>query len=967
MPSRILPTLEYMLNTQVEPNEVTTLSQLVISVVRDALNAFPNHPDTSQKLLNGVQVAMTEATASSPSHELATIQLLEIFTVCLTSEEAGSSAEAVNIFRRLLSILGEPATPRRSRLVILQYVLRLRATASHRVTLVHDIDITGLAEALGRSQPIPTPRPAKLNEDPVVPKDEENERSSSRRGRCPQANDPPDRQESRSKSRIRFKDRNASLQPRVPRDPIWYIPEDVPFSTPIESAEGTEHLVSFDHTLEWSDSEDDREDDNFNSYDSALADRPSNAPTLLPVSEYIFTLKRIIQEDSDWDLVAYILCHLPVQLSCKHFFAGPRASRQLKLFRNLLVEGLMSSNFAAQTLLPEGNRRADLPSLAYHTLATLVAYKSLFSKLEQDEMVQTFATGLTQREVAKPCIHALAMACHELKPSMTKHLSQILSNLLKIMSSARMAVHILELIASISHLPSLFSSFTTDDYRTVLGIALQYITLHNDKTSLRHPNPDSTEESTKAEELAFHQYVFHLAYIVIEQWYMRMKLSQRRQQVPFIIRKLLQANEFRGRLDEASQVCVDMLARYATCDLDSRPRPSQLQGLLSSSKASQSCSRTWLQGHAVITITCLPTARWAEVTVRRPSGVAQLLMEVGNAPEACTTAVSADMLETLLSQRADILSSAPTDLSQRLGDLTADRVLTLERIKEVLGAVDWQRPSGKDLVQDQKDDSTQGGPASAATPSFFTLQLSSYPEFGNAGPPLLLPHEDRYQRTVRNLDSVPVVDFHKIGIVYVGQDDLTECDILSNTHGSKGYVRLLADLGQIVRLQGNDDYYLGGLDRENDLDGKWTYVWASSGIQLVFHVATMMPTSRERDPQCIGKKRHIGNDFVKVIYNDSGRPFRSDMLPGQFNFVDIVVEPQTPAGKSWTARGMSSNTGFFKVSMQRRTGMPEIGPLGVFKMVSDKCLGDCVRQLALHANIFAQGMCMFSHATLTLS
>jgi tuberous sclerosis protein 2 len=41
-------------------------------------------------------------------------------------------------------------------------------------------------------------------------------------------------------------------------------------------------------------------------------------------------------------------------------------------------------------------------------------------------------------------------------------------------------------------------------------------------------------------------------------------------------------------------------------------------------------------------------------------------------------------------------------------------------------------------------------------------------------------------------------------------------------------------------------------------------------LQVIFHVATLMPTNLEKDPQCNKKKRHIGNDFVAVVYNDAG-------------------------------------------------------------------------------------------------
>lgn len=41
----------------------------------------------------------------------------------------------------------------------------------------------------------------------------------------------------------------------------------------------------------------------------------------------------------------------------------------------------------------------------------------------------------------------------------------------------------------------------------------------------------------------------------------------------------------------------------------------------------------------------------------------------------------------------------------------------------------------------------------------------------------------------------------------------------------------------------------------------------------IFHIATLMP-NRESDKGCCDKKRHIGNDFVMVVYNDSGEEYK---------------------------------------------------------------------------------------------
>jgi hypothetical protein len=44
------------------------------------------------------------------------------------------------------------------------------------------------------------------------------------------------------------------------------------------------------------------------------------------------------------------------------------------------------------------------------------------------------------------------------------------------------------------------------------------------------------------------------------------------------------------------------------------------------------------------------------------------------------------------------------------------------------------------------------------------------------------------------------------------------------------------------------------------------------GIQVMFHVPTLMP-NKPNDPACNAKKRHIGNDYVAIVYNNSGEEF----------------------------------------------------------------------------------------------
>ena len=130
-------------------------------------------------------------------------------------------------------------------------------------------------------------------------------------------------------------------------------------------------------------------------------------------------------------------------------------------------------------------------------------------------------------------------------------------------------------------------------------------------------------------------------------------------------------------------------------------------------------------------------------------------------------------------------------------------------------------------------------------------------------------------RAIKVLDHIPPYETHKLGIVYVKNGQTTELQILSNTSGSLRYLDFLRGLGPIMKLSDvpPDEIYLGGLDRSGT-DGDFTYCFHDDITQIAYHVATMMPSNLEADPSCSNKKLHIGNDFVTIVYNDSGAEYK---------------------------------------------------------------------------------------------
>jgi hypothetical protein len=116
-----------------------------------------------------------------------------------------------------------------------------------------------------------------------------------------------------------------------------------------------------------------------------------------------------------------------------------------------------------------------------------------------------------------------------------------------------------------------------------------------------------------------------------------------------------------------------------------------------------------------------------------------------------------------------------------------------------------------------------------------------------------------------------------------------------------------------------------------------------------------MPTNLEHDPKCNNKKQHIGNDFVNIIFNNSGNPFRFDTFPSEFNYVNIVITPESRASFVATRlrSGSHADSAFYKVQVMSKQGFPEISPAAETKIVSLKALPDFIRLLALNASVFS--------------
>ncbi|XP_053386314.1 tuberin-like isoform X2 [Mercenaria mercenaria] len=233
------------------------------------------------------------------------------------------------------------------------------------------------------------------------------------------------------------------------------------------------------------------------------------------------------------------------------------------------------------------------------------------------------------------------------------------------------------------------------------------------------------------------------------------------------------------------------------------------------------------------------------------------------------------------------------------------------------------------------------------SPSFVFLQLYHSGQVQVNDVPLLLPNNGTTERAIKMLDHIYPYETHKIGIIYVGRNQAKdEKAILSNLYGSDRYMMFIQSLGTLFRLKDCNPQrvYLGGLDTKGN-DGEFSYGWQDESTQLIFHIATLMP-NRESDPNCNAKKLHIGNDYVTVVYNDSGEDYKIGVIKGQFNYVNIVIKPLDYGSNAVTLQAK-------EVPFQDQVTADIADILGHTdtKVISDTNLAGLVRQIAIHCNL----------------
>lgn len=196
----------------------------------------------------------------------------------------------------------------------------------------------------------------------------------------------------------------------------------------------------------------------------------------------------------------------------------------------------------------------------------------------------------------------------------------------------------------------------------------------------------------------------------------------------------------------------------------------------------------------------------------------------------------------------------------------------------------------------------------------------------------LLKKNSKLLRELKYLDSRQCRETHKIAVFYIMEGQEDKCSILTNTGGSQAYENFVSGLGWEIDLSTHCGF-MGGLQR-NGSTGQTAPYYATSTVEVIFHVSTRMPS--DSDDSITKKLRHLGNDEVHIIWSEHTRDYRRGIIPTDFGDVLIVIYPMKNC--------------MFYIQILKKPEVPFFGPLFDGAIVNEKLLPSLVRATGINAS-----------------
>jgi hypothetical protein len=377
----------------------------------------------------------------------------------------------------------------------------------------------------------------------------------------------------------------------------------------------------------------------------------------LRVSIYVNTLVEILEHDDCWDVISYILCHLPLQLANKHFFCGSKVNATIRRLTIAICNAIKGNRLYKRlsSIGPMDISQDHVQAMLYHTLMVLIAYRNRFrlnadvldlkARAIIDSIIEAFTQGLGSSIVtSRLCIEGLSLIVYGMPDELAKFATVIVEGLARVMTNPDMAIHIVEFLLVLGLSPKTYlGAFRPEDYRVVFAVALMYIGQHHrsDRPTLQTTNGKTS--------FSLAQHVLRTAFLVIHTWFMRIKPEERAQYIPFISQRLVKIHEDTQAFSPMTMASLDSLSRYAYGNADPKVTPSFMyksiicpmvpedwQNLRKPWRERHALERSnvadiqaWKLGNSIVTVSVMKQPRgWVRLTSRRPSCYIDILCHV---------------------------------------------------------------------------------------------------------------------------------------------------------------------------------------------------------------------------------------------------------------------------------------------------------------------------------------------------
>jgi hypothetical protein len=157
----------------------------------------------------------------------------------------------------------------------------------------------------------------------------------------------------------------------------------------------------------------------------------------------------------------------------------------------------------------------------------------------------------------------------------------------------------------------------------------------------------------------------------------------------------------------------------------------------------------------------------------------------------------------------------------------------------------------------------------------------------------------------------------KVSVVYMSEGQTTAAEMLSNIGSSLEFQKFLQLLGESVKLEGFAGFS-GDLDTVEGNTGKQSVFTVWRGLEIMYHVATLLPYDPQ-DPQQLTKRKYLESNTAMIVFKDGPPALNPRELITDVTCVVIVVELIETAT-------LTSPVAKYRIAVVVKDGVAPFGP-----------------------------------------